>query len=117
MKYDERISFNRELIDDNDIIKYFNIIHEFSKSKNIYLNFFEFTTFIMLLYFHEKQPDFIVLETGLGGRLDATNILNSFIAIITNISYSHLSLCLSSLLVKYGELIKASLTFSLSLAK
>ena len=97
MKYDERISFNRELIDDNDIIKYFNIIHEFSKSKNIYLNFFEFTTFIMLLYFHEKQPDFIVLETGLGGRLDATNILNSFIAIITNISYDHINILGNSL--------------------
>mgnify|MGYP003600077626 FL=1 len=97
MKYNERISFNRELIDDNDIIKYFNIVHGFSNSKNIYLNFFEFTTFIMLLYFHEKQPDFIVLETGLGGRLDATNILNSFIAIITNISYDHINILGNSL--------------------
>ncbi len=97
LKYNERISFNRDCIDNNSIVKLFNVINDIVNSNNIYLNFFEFTTFIMLLYFQDKNPDFIVLETGLGGRLDATNIVNSYISIITNISYDHTDILGNSL--------------------
>jgi dihydrofolate synthase/folylpolyglutamate synthase len=53
------------------------------------LSFFEVYTSLAFLYFKEKKVDFAVLETGLGGRLDATNVVNPLIAAITPISYEH----------------------------
>ena len=53
------------------------------------LSFFEVYTSLALVYFKEKKVDFAVLETGLGGRLDATNVVNPLIAAITPISYEH----------------------------
>jgi len=51
--------------------------------------FFEVYTAIAFVYFEEQKVDFAVLETGLGGRLDATNSVNSLVSIITPISYEH----------------------------
>lgn len=53
------------------------------------LSFFEVYTSLAFIYFKEKSVDFAVLETGMGGRLDATNALNSLAAAITPISYEH----------------------------
>lgn len=53
------------------------------------LSFFEVYTSLAFLYFKEKEVDFAVLETGLGGRLDATNVVNPLVAAITPISYEH----------------------------
>jgi dihydrofolate synthase/folylpolyglutamate synthase len=53
------------------------------------LSFFEVYTSLAFLYFKEKKVDFAVLETGLGGRLDATNVVNPLAAAITPISYEH----------------------------
>ncbi len=53
------------------------------------LSFFEVYTALAFVYFKEKRVDFAVLETGLGGRLDATNTVNSLIAAITPVSYEH----------------------------
>jgi len=60
-----------------------------SQSKYGALSFFEVYTTLAFMYFKEKKVDFCVLETGLGGRLDATNTTNSLIAAITPISYEH----------------------------
>ncbi len=54
------------------------------------LSFFEVYTALAFTYFKENQVDFVILETGLGGRLDATNTVNSLIAVITPISYEHI---------------------------
>ncbi len=89
LKYNERIVFNKEMIEDEKIIYYYYFITDILKKYKFNLNFFEITFFIALLYFNEKKPDFIILETGLGGRLDATNTINSDISIITNISFDH----------------------------
>jgi dihydrofolate synthase/folylpolyglutamate synthase len=51
--------------------------------------FFEIYTAVALLYFFHKKVDFAVLEVGLGGRLDATNVANSLVAVITQISSDH----------------------------
>jgi dihydrofolate synthase/folylpolyglutamate synthase len=51
--------------------------------------FFEFVTALALLYFHQEQAAPIILETGLGGRLDATNIVTPLVAVITNIGHDH----------------------------
>lgn len=53
------------------------------------LTFFEVLTAAALLYFKEKNVDFVVLETGLGGRFDATNAVDSMVSVITPISYDH----------------------------
>jgi len=53
------------------------------------LSFFELLTALAFLYFKEKKVDFVVLETGLGGRLDATNVAESIACGLTNISYEH----------------------------
>ncbi len=53
------------------------------------LSFFEVYTALAFIYFKEKKVDFAVLETGLGGRLDATNVVNPLACVITPISYEH----------------------------
>lgn len=53
------------------------------------LSFFEVYTSLAFLYFKEKKVDFVVLETGLGGRLDATNVVNPLVTGIAPISYEH----------------------------
>ena len=105
LKYNERILYNRQMIDDEEIVEnYFflkqmieNCKRENENLKDIYLNFFEITTFIALMFFAKKNPDFLVIETGLGGRLDATNIINSDIALITNITFDHTAILGNSL--------------------
>ena len=51
--------------------------------------FFEFTTALTFLYFAQQKVDYAVVEVGLGGRLDATNVLNPLVSVITNISLDH----------------------------
>ncbi|MFH1440880.1 MAG: folylpolyglutamate synthase/dihydrofolate synthase family protein [Candidatus Omnitrophota bacterium] len=54
------------------------------------LSFFEVYTALAFVYFKEKKTDFVVLETGLGGRLDATNVVDSLVSVLTPISYEHM---------------------------
>ena len=60
-----------------------------SQSKYGALSFFEIYTALAFMYFKEKNIDFAILETGLGGRLDATNTVDPLITAITPISYEH----------------------------
>ena len=53
------------------------------------LSFFEVYTALALKHFSSKDPDFIVLECGMGGRLDATNIADPLVSVITHIDYDH----------------------------
>jgi len=105
LRYNERILYNRQMIDDEEIVENYFFLKQVIKNckmenenfKDIYLNFFEITTFIALMFFAKKNPDFLVIETGLGGRLDATNIINSDIALITNITFDHTAILGNSL--------------------
>ena len=54
------------------------------------LTFFEAYTALAIKYFKERKVDFTVLEAGLGGRLDATNVVNALICVVTPISYEHM---------------------------
>lgn len=54
-----------------------------------YITFFEFTTAMAFLYFREKEVDIAVIEAGLGGRLDATNVIDPLLSLITPISLEH----------------------------
>ena len=97
LKFNERILINKKMISDEDVVKYYEIVMDILEKNSLQINFFEITTFMALLYFEKKNPDFIFLETGLGGRYDATNVVNSTIAVITNVSFDHVSLLGNSL--------------------
>ncbi len=83
--FKERFSINDKWIPEEDLMRLIELI----KSKNIELTFFEFITAIALQYFYDQKVDYVVWETGLGGRFDATNVVNSDIAVITNIAFDH----------------------------
>jgi len=97
LKFNERILINKKMISDEDVVKYYEVVMDILEKNSLQINFFEITTFMALLYFEEKNPDFIFLETGLGGKYDATNVVNSTIAVITNVSFDHVSLLGNSL--------------------
>src|SRR3989344_7371723 len=84
-KFNERIRINNKLISDNDIVKYYLMVKKYVTSQS----FFEITTAMAFLYFADKKVDFAVLEVGLGGRLDATNVVVPLISVITNIGLEH----------------------------
>lgn len=97
LRFNERILVNKEMISDEDVVKYCEAVMNVLEENGLQINFFEIATFVALLYFKEKNPDFIFLETGLGGRYDATNIVKSTIAAITNVSFDHIALLGNSL--------------------
>ncbi len=87
--YEERISVDGKLISKKDVKVLLKKIFKFRKKLKIYLSFFEITTLLAFLYFSKKKVDFAIIETGLGGRLDATNIITPILSIITSISLDH----------------------------
>ncbi len=87
VKFNERIVINGEQIPDEAIADFFEKNEEFINEFK--LTFFEVTTALAFYYFKEQKVDFAVIETGLGGRLDATNVFNPLAVIITSISLEH----------------------------
>ena len=79
----ERIKINDEMISVSDMERLL------SKVINLSGTFFELTTLVAFLYFAEQKVDYAVIETGLGGRLDATNIIHPKLSVITSISLEH----------------------------
>ncbi|MEO0124160.1 MAG: folylpolyglutamate synthase/dihydrofolate synthase family protein [candidate division WOR-3 bacterium] len=90
----ERIRINNQEITEKEMEKYIRIIkpHINFKTRIGARTFFEVLTTIAFMYFAEKKVDFAVLEVGLGGRLDATNVFHSPIPVITRIGYDHMNL-------------------------
>lgn len=83
----ERIKINGSMISKEDVVEFVDEHKEFMISnKN---SFFEITTAMAFDYFAKKGVDIAVIETGLGGRLDSTNIISPILSIITNISLDH----------------------------
>ena len=86
----ERISLNNENISEEDFVRICNRVYEVSKKTDDFPTFFEFLFLMGMAYFCEKDTDYIVLETGMGGRLDATNsIRNKVLCVITKIGLDH----------------------------
>ena len=81
----ERIRINNEKISKDKWTKYVQRIRQYITTES----FFEVMTAIAFLYFAEEHVDISIVEVGLGGRLDATNVVESTISIITNISLEH----------------------------
>ena len=83
----ERIKINNEKIEKSFIVNF--IEDHKSLIEKLELSFFELSFCISLAYFINSKVDYSIIEVGLGGRLDATNIINPLISVITNISYDH----------------------------
>ncbi len=93
----ERIIINDKMISKEQVVKILSQIIEKSHKLNVVLTYFEAITLIAFIYFAKKKVDFAVIETGLGGRLDATNIITPILSIITSISYDHVNILGKSL--------------------
>lgn len=83
----ERIRVNGEMIPQEDVIsfvdKYLKAEHDFHPS------FFELTMMMAFDFFRKEKVDYAIIEVGLGGRLDSTNIISPILSVITNISFDH----------------------------
>ncbi|MGL5050050.1 MAG: bifunctional folylpolyglutamate synthase/dihydrofolate synthase [Fusobacteriaceae bacterium] len=90
-KVNERINLNGVPISDDDFIEHYKIIKAVLKKLDLVPTFFEFITALMFNYFKEKKIDYLILEVGLGGRLDSTNVADADVAVITNISLDHIN--------------------------
>lgn len=86
-RFNERLRINRTEIDDNALVNAFEQIE--STRGNISLTYYEYTTLAAFLILMLEKPDVIILEVGLGGRLDATNIIDANISVITTIDLDH----------------------------
>ncbi|MEG9531307.1 bifunctional tetrahydrofolate synthase/dihydrofolate synthase [Mannheimia indoligenes] len=86
--YNERVRINGNILPDSDHVQSFAKINE---KKTASLTYFEFSTLSAFELFKQNQLDIVILEVGLGGRLDATNIVNPNLAIITSIDIDHVA--------------------------
>ena len=86
-RYNERIKINNRCVGDAELCRAFEIIE--AQRGDISLSFFEFSTLAALQCFKSNNPDVLLLETGLGGRLDAVNIMDADVAVITSIGIDH----------------------------
>ncbi len=85
----ERIRINQDMISESSVETILPHLFELTTEHAIPATFFELTTLLALTYFAREKVDVAVLETGLGGRLDATNIVSPLLSIITSISLDH----------------------------
>ncbi len=96
IRYNERITVNNEEITDeemSDILEEIDKkIAQYNETHRIPVKQFEIITTLALVYFFRKNCDFVVLETGLGGTYDCTNIADGLISIITSIGYDHMNI-------------------------
>ncbi|MDR3441402.1 MAG: bifunctional tetrahydrofolate synthase/dihydrofolate synthase [Legionella sp.] len=87
IQFNERIRVNLTPITDSDLCQIFCLIEE-ARGQTV-LTYFEMVTLAALWYFKKKSLDIIIMEVGLGGRLDATNIIDADLSIITTIDFDH----------------------------
>ncbi len=111
----ERIKINGKMVSEDWLTNYVE------KNKKLYdeiqPSFFEMSTIMAFSYFEEMKTDINVIETGLGGRLDSTNIISSELSIITNIGWDHMNLLgdtLEKIAVEKGGIIKKNVSVVIS---
>ena len=86
-KFNERLRLDKHDMADDSFIRAFELVEQ--ARGEISLTYYEFTTLAAFLVLMEKRPDVIILEVGLGGRLDATNIIDADISVITTVDLDH----------------------------
>ncbi|TMV52930.1 bifunctional folylpolyglutamate synthase/dihydrofolate synthase [Paenibacillus mesophilus] len=101
-RYQNRIQYNGKDIDDDSLVRLVNelkpIFDEIAETEWGAPTMFEVSTVLALLYFAKvTYPDFVVWETGLGGRLDSTNVVTPIVSVITNVGHDHMEILGDSL--------------------
>lgn len=95
VRFNERITYNHKDISDKELLQYINEVKELHdlvlEKHNDIVTFFELVTLISFMFFRDLEVDFVIYEVGLGGTLDATNVVIPLITAITSISYDHMS--------------------------
>ena len=99
-KANEQIRINDDMITDEELVDLLNelmpILRE-ADDEGSYLTTFEIYTILAFMYFERRHPAIALIETGLGGRLDSTNVITPILAIITSISLEHTQILVSTL--------------------
>jgi dihydrofolate synthase/folylpolyglutamate synthase len=94
MKINERIRIDDEIISDDDFADVFQEVMTYvdkAKEQGIeHPSFFEFVFLMAALYFKKQQVDFVIFEAGMGGRLDATNVVVPAVCVITSVGLDHM---------------------------
>lgn len=98
----ERIKVNGEMIPEDAVVKFTQEYLMKSATEALEPSFFELTVSMAFDYFRTMQVDIAVIEVGLGGRLDSTNIITPEVSVITNISFDHMAI-LGNTLPKIAE--------------
>ena len=88
-RINERITIDGENISDDELLSLSKDVEKAEEKTKTELTYFEHLTCIAFRYFYEKKVDFSVLEVGLGGRIDATNVANSELSVITKVGIDH----------------------------
>lgn len=88
----ERIRINGEMMSKEAVLDFVNSYIEFNKKAQLAPSFFELTVIMAFQYFKEQAIDVAIVEVGLGGRLDSTNIIAPELSLITNVSFDHTNL-------------------------
>lgn len=108
VRFNERIAVNGKMICDEDVVKAYNAVHAVDIGKRK-ATFFEITTAMGFYHFAKENVDWAVIETGMGGRFDATNIITPKVSVITNLSIEHtdyLGNTIKALATEKGGIIK-----------
>ena len=103
----ERIRVNGKPIDELSVIDFIARHHSFLETQG--LSFFELTVGMAFQFFSNQQVDIAVIEVGLGGRLDSTNVIDPLVSVITNIGFDHeqyLGDTLQKIAIEKGGIIK-----------
>lgn len=89
IRFNERARINGSFVSDEELIRHFKKVEE--ARKELTLSYFEYTLLGILSLFKEKDLDVLILEIGLGGRLDAVNTVESDASIVTSIGIDHVA--------------------------
>jgi dihydrofolate synthase / folylpolyglutamate synthase len=108
VRFSERIKINGEEIAESDVVNYSN--HLQNQVDTLRATFFEATTAMAMKYFADRKVEVAVLETGLGGRFDATNVVTPVLSVITSVGLEHqkyLGRTIGRIAYEKGGIIKA----------
>jgi dihydrofolate synthase / folylpolyglutamate synthase len=92
VSFTERISVNEVEIREEEVADIANDLRKRVRDadEKRFFTYFDFTTSLAFEFFYERQTDICIIETGLGGRLDSTNVVLPLVSIITNVDYDHM---------------------------
>jgi len=114
-QFNERITVDNQQITDDELASLVEKLR--ANNPKVPATFFEFTTALALLYFAHKKVDIVLLEVGMGGRLDATNVVVPLVSVITPVSLDHtdyLGTTLAQIAAEKGGIIKAQVPVVIS---